>query len=68
MFERLMMDEIPDVGFLIDPLVRFNVYKSPEIFENWSGQQFDSILGAINDAMEPDRRSIIRCKFFFEIK
>lgn len=60
MFERLMMDDIPDVGFLIDPLVRYNVYKNPEIFENWSGPQFDSIVGAINDAIEPNRRSMIR--------
>ena len=55
-----MMDDIPDVGFLIDPLVRYNVYKNPEIFENWSGPQFDSIVGAINDAIEPNRRSMIR--------
>lgn len=57
MFERLMMEDIPDVGFLIDPLVRHNIYKTPEIFEEWSGWAFEPIINAIRVIIEPNASS-----------
>lgn len=56
MFERLSLDDIPDVGFLIDPLVRHNVYRNPELLESWSGKAFESIVNAIQSFIEPNAR------------
>lgn len=48
MFERLSMDDLGGVGFIIGPKVRFNCYKNPEMFTNWSGNDiFNSIMEAI---------------------
>ena len=50
MFERLNIDDLGGVGFIICPKVRFNCYKDPSIFTNWHGNQlFDSILVAIKE-------------------
>ena len=66
MFERLNLEDIPDVGFLIDPFVRHNLYKYPEILENWSGEKFEPIINAIIDVVEPNarRRSYFSSKYF----
>lgn len=56
MFERLSLDDIPDVGFLIDPLVRHNVYRNPELLESWSGKAFEPIVYAIQSFIEPNAR------------
>jgi hypothetical protein len=50
MFERFSksdMAEMGGVGFIVGPMVRFNCYKQPDIFQNWSGEIFDSFLQAI---------------------
>ena len=52
MFERLDMSAIGGVGFTIGPMVRFNCYRSPEIFQNWTGNTFDSILAAIKSHLK----------------
>jgi len=44
MFERLLIDNLGEIGFIIGPLVRHNVYKSSDLLKNWSGDQFDNIL------------------------
>ena len=51
MFERISMEELGGVGFTIGPKVRFNCYKNPEMFKNWSSEMFDSILSAIKEAI-----------------
>ncbi len=47
MFERLLIDNLGEIGFIIGPLVRHNVYKSSDLLKNWSGDQFDNILKSI---------------------
>jgi len=50
MFERFTKNdfsEIGGIGFIIGPMVRYNCYKHPDIFHNWSGEIFDSFLQAI---------------------
>lgn len=49
MFERIPMDDLGGVGFIIGPKVRFNCYKEPAMFNEWSGSTFDSIIEAIKD-------------------
>jgi len=52
MFERIDMEELGGVGFIIGPKVRFNCYKNPEMFKSWSGHEmFNSILSAIKEAI-----------------
>ncbi len=47
MFERLNMSEIGGVGFIITPIVRHPVYKTPDLLNEWSGQNFEGILKSI---------------------
>lgn len=48
MFERISMEELGGVGFTIGPKVRFNCYKNPGMFQNWSScEMFNSIMEAI---------------------
>ena len=51
MFERIPIAELGGVGFIIGPKVRFNCYKEPQIFDNWSGDLFNSIIEAVNDCL-----------------
>ena len=50
MFERFTKSDISEmdgVSFVNKPMVRYKGYKQPEIFQNWSGEIFDSLLQAI---------------------
>ena len=50
MFERFTKSDISEmdgVSFVNEPMVRYKGYKHPEIFLNWSGEIFDSLLQAI---------------------
>lgn len=49
MFERHGMEELGGVGFTIGSKVRFNCYKHPEMFQNWSNETFDGIMAAIRE-------------------
>jgi hypothetical protein len=51
MFERLNIGEIGGVGFIITPVVRHNVYKTPEIFNEWTGTDFEAILKSIKSRL-----------------
>jgi len=53
MFERLNIGEIGGVGFIITPVVRHNVYKTPEIFNEWTGSDFEAILKSIKSRLRP---------------
>jgi hypothetical protein len=47
MFERLLIDNLGEIGFIVGPMVRHNVYKSPELLSTWSGDAFNAILISI---------------------
>ena len=47
MLENLNVIEIGEVGFIINPLVRHNVYKTPRLLNEWSGNEFEGILKSI---------------------
>ncbi len=47
MFEKLKIGEIGSVGFIIAPFVRHNLYKIPQIFNEWNGVEFDTILKCV---------------------
>lgn len=47
MFERLLINDLGEIGFIIGPLVRHNVYKSADLLHTWSGDIFDVILKSI---------------------
>jgi len=47
MFERLEVGQIGGVGFIIAPIVRHNLYKIPQIFYVWNGDEFDAILNSL---------------------
>jgi hypothetical protein len=47
MFERLLIDNLGEIGFIVGPLVRHNCYKSPELLSTWSGDAFNSVLISI---------------------
>ncbi len=53
MFERLNVGEIGSVGFIITPIVRHNLYKIPDIFNKWTGSEFDIILKSIQSRLRP---------------
>ena len=53
MFERLNIGEISGVGFIITPIVRHNLYKTPDIFNEWTGSEFDAILKSIKSRLRP---------------
>ncbi|CAF1106367.1 unnamed protein product [Brachionus calyciflorus] len=52
MFERLTISDLGGVGFIIGPKVRFNCYKDPQMFENCSGEIFESIIKEIKKNLE----------------
>lgn len=52
MFEKLEINEIGSVGFIISPLTRFNCYNDKNIFYTWSGPVFDSILKSLNNCLK----------------
>lgn len=47
MFERLSLAEMGGIGFTIGPMVRFNCYKTPDLFQKWNGPAFEPIISAI---------------------
>jgi len=51
MFERLQINEIGSVGFIISPLTRYNCYNDNKIFYTWSGPIFDSILKSLTNCL-----------------
>ena len=51
MFERLQINEIGSVGFIISPLTRFNCYNDKNIFYTWCGPIFDTILKSVNNCL-----------------
>ena len=53
MFEKLNIAEIGGVGFIITPLVRHNVYKTPRLLNYWSGKEFEDILKSIKSHLRP---------------
>ena len=53
MFERLNIAEIGGIGFIITPLVRHNVYKNPQLLNEWSGSEFKDILNSIKSHLKP---------------
>jgi hypothetical protein len=57
MFERLNIDEIGEIGFIIVPIVRHNLYKIPHIFNDWKGTEFDAILKSVNRRLRPSTGS-----------
>ena len=56
MFEKLEINEIGSVGFIISPLTRFNCYNDKNIFYTWSGPVFDSILKSLNNCLKPESK------------
>jgi hypothetical protein len=58
MFDRLTMDELGGVGFIIGPKVRFNCYKNPNMLRTWrDDSMFDSIISAIKEHIATDSSS-----------
>lgn len=49
MFERLMVNDMGSVGFIVSPLTRFNCYSDKNIFNDWSGDIFESFLKSVNN-------------------
>ncbi len=57
MFEKLKVGEIGSVGFIIAPIVRHNLYKIPQIFNEWKGDEFDAILRSVEKRLCPSSGS-----------
>ena len=57
MCEKLKVDEIGEIGFIITPIVRHNLYKIPQIFTNWKGTEFDTILKCVKKRLRPSTGS-----------
>ncbi len=57
MFERLTISEIGEIGFVIAPIVRHNLYKTPQIFNDWTGTEFDAILKSVKRRLRPSTGS-----------
>ncbi len=57
MCEKLKVDEIGEIGFIIAPIVRHNLYKIPQIFRNWKGPEFDTILKCVKRHLRPSTGS-----------
>jgi len=57
MFEKLKVDETGEIGFIIAPIVRHNLYKIPHIFKNWEGTEFDAILKCVKRHLRPSTGS-----------
>jgi len=58
MCERLKVDEIGEIGFIIGPIVRHNLYKTPQIFNSWDGAEFETILKCVKSHLRPSTRSV----------
>ena len=54
MWERLQMDDLNEVGFIINPLVRYNCYQHKEILQSWSGPYFEYLMHNINKLLNRD--------------
>jgi len=57
MFERLEIGDIGSIGFIINPIVRHNLYKIPQIFKDWKGTEFDTILKCVKGHLRPSTGS-----------
>lgn len=51
MFEKLVINELNSVGFIISPLTRFNCSNDSSMLYKWSGPIFDSIIKSINSSL-----------------
>jgi hypothetical protein len=58
MFERLKVNEIGEIGFIIAPIIRHNLYKIPQIFNEWTGTEFDAILMSVKRRLRPPTGSV----------
>lgn len=77
MFERLAIKDIGGVGFMIGPMVRYNCYKTPDIFEHWNGNIFESfmqaVMGYLNRSIDFDQyvnysfRKSYTCQIFNDL-
>jgi len=57
MFERLEIGNIGDLGFIIAPIARHNLYETPQIINNWKGTEFDTILKCVKRRLRPSTGS-----------
>jgi len=57
MFERLEIGNIGGIGLIITPIVRHNLYKTPQIFKYWKGTEFDTILKGVKRHLRPSTGS-----------
>ena len=53
MLEKLDTNKIGAVGFIITPLVRQNVFNTPNLLHEWSGNDFEGILKSIRSHVRP---------------
>jgi hypothetical protein len=73
MWEELKMQDIDEVGFIISPYVRNNIYKTPEIFRNWDCDAFKQIMNGITQILQKleeaesksNDQKVIKKFFFF---
>ncbi len=47
MFEKLKIDEIGIIGFIINPILKHNFYTYPKNFDEWKEEQLDAIVKSI---------------------
>ena len=59
MLENLKMDDLGDVGFIINTESRFNCYKEPDFFANFNGGVFNSIFIAIKNTLAKESSVLI---------
>jgi len=57
MWEKLKIDECGEIGFIISPIIRHNLYKIPQIFNDWEGTEFDTILKCVKSRLRPSTGS-----------
>lgn len=64
MFEKLAINELNSVGFIISPLTRFNCFNDSTMLNKWTGPIFDSIIKSINSSLNilPSNSSDSLCK------
>ncbi len=64
MFERINMEDLGGVGFIIGPKVRFNCYKNPDLLNRWcDNEMMDSILDAIKEPLNNTVDSSIKVNY-----
>ena len=51
MYEDVPMHELESVGFIINPLLRINLFENPEELTNWAGSKSEELIKAINSSL-----------------